>query len=946
MAPALDRMTTSQVQTQEILSAEKTQRASKKQKTQMGERLIGQQLDLAAASSSHELFSGAQSAAGSIKQIELINFMNHAHLLVDLKPGVNFVFGRNGSGKSALLSGCMIGLGAKSNSLRADKLSELVRHGESSAIIRITLFNGGPDAYQPEIFGNEILIERTIGAKGTSCSSHKAKCANGSVVYQRVSEIAEICEHFNIQVTNPTVVLTQEKAKKFLSSTDDTHRYQYFMEATGLEQAKVRLLKLDADVARMGDDLENFENELPALEQAVTNAKQAYDDAVALTTIDGKLLEKKRRVQWREAYDATAEAAAVRTEVEARTGGIDAAREKVSAVSERLAAARAAHEQLKQAQQPGEENLARLREKTKQLVTQKHSLERERKQLANKAEQEQATGLKRQKEAQAYEDKAQELRRTRAARQEEAARERDARRATLHAQQATNSEGLKKADAELDALVREKGGSGERAKQAQDAERRARAEYDHVRELLKQAQHAQQGTSNKRLIPFSNDIKKLVAKLPSYSRKFRMMPVGPIGMHIKLKGEEKWGRALENAIGGTLNAFIVDSHADRIALESVCRELGIKWVPNIITSSMARAEEYELSEAVQPDPRLTRALDQVSFDSPIVQQVVIDKCSLEKVVLANTPDEGRAIAYARPPARNVSRVYLPDGYSLYDRNGIQVQDRPARWLERSRFLYKDDGAQLAGLQEQLPVLERELQAARKHAHEVTASSAGFSQRQAQLQKHMTTLRRRASELENELHALGLEGGVDEQEEDDATYNALQVRGAADKHLKTAEELRAKKADTERELAPLEAQLRDLKGEENALVAGEEEVIQNMERAYREVKACEKRLQNANDALAKAERAAAEDQHKLAELEAAAARLRERAASAMPAGEPEPDVSGDKNTIGARTRARARAHGSSPPRPAHTLAPAAAARRARRRAAKSDEEPREGEGKGR
>lgn len=51
--------------------------------------------------------------AGVVKEITLINFMCHENLTVSLAEKINFVVGHNGSGKSAILSGLAVALGAK-----------------------------------------------------------------------------------------------------------------------------------------------------------------------------------------------------------------------------------------------------------------------------------------------------------------------------------------------------------------------------------------------------------------------------------------------------------------------------------------------------------------------------------------------------------------------------------------------------------------------------------------------------------------------------------------------------------------------------------------------------------------------------------------------------------------------------------------------------------------
>lgn len=47
--------------------------------------------------------TNTHATAGNIERLQVINFMNHANLEIDFNPGVNFIVGGNGSGKSAVL---------------------------------------------------------------------------------------------------------------------------------------------------------------------------------------------------------------------------------------------------------------------------------------------------------------------------------------------------------------------------------------------------------------------------------------------------------------------------------------------------------------------------------------------------------------------------------------------------------------------------------------------------------------------------------------------------------------------------------------------------------------------------------------------------------------------------------------------------------------------------
>lgn len=54
-----------------------------------------------------------QGVAGVIAKLELTNFMCHGNLVLDFNPSVNFIVGKNGSGKSAIMTALMVVLGTK-----------------------------------------------------------------------------------------------------------------------------------------------------------------------------------------------------------------------------------------------------------------------------------------------------------------------------------------------------------------------------------------------------------------------------------------------------------------------------------------------------------------------------------------------------------------------------------------------------------------------------------------------------------------------------------------------------------------------------------------------------------------------------------------------------------------------------------------------------------------
>ncbi|GAA6068164.1 structural maintenance of chromosomes protein 6, partial [Tachysurus ichikawai] len=149
--------------------------------------------------SEHHLTTSSAGDIGLIESITLKNFMSH-HLLGPFQfgPNVNFIVGNNGSGKSAILTALIVGLGGKATTTnRGASLKSFVKYGESSAEVTVKLRNRGSDAYKGDVYGDYISVEQRITSDG--CRTSKIKNKSGYIVSTKKEELTAILDHFNIQ---------------------------------------------------------------------------------------------------------------------------------------------------------------------------------------------------------------------------------------------------------------------------------------------------------------------------------------------------------------------------------------------------------------------------------------------------------------------------------------------------------------------------------------------------------------------------------------------------------------------------------------------------------------------------------------------------------------------------------------------------------------------------
>uniref|UniRef100_A0A8C1S1A7 Structural maintenance of chromosomes protein 6 n=1 Tax=Cyprinus carpio TaxID=7962 RepID=A0A8C1S1A7_CYPCA len=235
---------------------------------------------------------------GMIESITLRNFMSH-HLLGPFKfgPNVNFIVGNNGTGKSAILTALIVGLGGKATiTNRGTSLKGFVKYRESFADIKVKLKNSGNDPYKGDIYGDSICIEHRITSDG--CRTCKIKNKTGHVISTKKEELTAILDHFGIQVDNPVSILNQEMSKQFLHSKSEADKYKFFMKATLLEQMKRDYIHIKQTKAFTREQVERQEECLKDLRQLFLQKKERYECLSSLDNMRQTLEDLKKKMAW------------------------------------------------------------------------------------------------------------------------------------------------------------------------------------------------------------------------------------------------------------------------------------------------------------------------------------------------------------------------------------------------------------------------------------------------------------------------------------------------------------------------------------------------------------------------------------------------------------------------------------------------------------------------
>ncbi len=649
---------------------------------------------------------------GVIERIHLVNFMNHANLEVELGPQINFITGPNGSGKSAILVGLSLCLGATTSfTQRSSKLGEFVREGAQKAIISVTLRNVGPEAFKADLYGPTVTVERTIMAAGTT--KYRLKDYRGHVVTSDRSELAPLCDRFNIQINNPCIIMMQETSRDFLGTSTPRRKYELFERATQIKVIQEHLSDLVGDIASAASTLDRKRALFPSLQRQHDAAAKEHDEILHLKQMKESMVSVKAELVWAQVEERESHAASEAAALKEKEAILGRNREKLKIGEQKLVAMEAEEkrlaEQIRQAGSGNDELSFRLTE----MREQHQALFSEHAKVAKRVSET-------PKKIDTLDKRIKKLQEAIALEQAKAIGDKGAEEIERHnklVQARQELENVQKKSDDLTSELSELKSTVSRTQNESSTiasqERNADREVARLRAAVANSSSATKDPASlwgSHLIKVRDLIKK-------HAREFRRPPIGPLGTCIKLRQSTFTvnGQTLdvtvvmELQLAKLLPCFWCDNHDDNMTLQ---RLVDAERVGPPIRTLVQAFRDTVYNDLVMPAEHkdYVRMMDCLECEPRGVFNVLVDQLQIEGSVIVLDRDFGREDFL---DSQNVRKVFAPDG-SVKNKVGRDGSIRYTSAMREPAFLtLKANSGNGSNAQAEREELERKLQHATK-----------------------------------------------------------------------------------------------------------------------------------------------------------------------------------------------------------------------------------------
>uniref|UniRef100_A0A803KT62 Rad50/SbcC-type AAA domain-containing protein n=1 Tax=Chenopodium quinoa TaxID=63459 RepID=A0A803KT62_CHEQI len=658
--------------------------------------------------------------AGTIRRIKLENFMCHSNLEIEFGDFVNFITGQNGSGKSAILTALCVAFGSRAKATnRASTLKDFIKtvYGNlkrgyclsgSYALVQVVLKNEGMDAFKVESYRECIIIERRITE---SSSTLVLKDHQGRRVSNKKEELRELVEHFNIDVENPCVIMTQDKSREFLQSGSAKDKFK----ATLLQQVDDLLKAIEQALETADELVQELERSIEPVVRELNELQAKIKNTERVEELSDRVKLMKYKLAWSWVYDVDKELLKQRALVEKRKlliptcqAEIDQRLEKIEDLKKSYTDMKIRHERL--AQKTSEVN--RLQDELKDNLS---MAAKSRMELMHEYDQKISDVQKMTKRVESLEQQVQNI-------QEQNMRNTQAEESRVQEKLKELQDEVKSANALLTRLKEDETALSESLDARTEDIRKIREQVDeHERKLrdfnsqiyeLRQNQtnkvtafggekviqllriiesrcsHFGQGWANDNIsarlgshrltdisgnpfFTFSGSLALVASVLQNQSGLMCYWCFeASYAINItKLTQGDLWACAVENAIGKLLNAFIVTNIKDSHLLRKCARQVHYDHLQIIIYDFSH--PRYNLPDYQLPQTRHPTTLSVLHSDKATVVNVLVDKGGAERQVLVKDYDMGKTVAFEERVS-NLKEVFTSDGYKMFSRGSVQT----------------------------------------------------------------------------------------------------------------------------------------------------------------------------------------------------------------------------------------------------------------------------------
>ncbi|KAL0823166.1 hypothetical protein Bca101_046843 [Brassica carinata] len=657
-------------------------------------------------------FNNQRSSSGAILKIRLENFMCHSNLEIEFGEWVNFITGQNGSGKSAILTALCVAFGCRAKGTqRASTLKDFIKTGCSDALVHVEMNNEGDDAFKPNVYGDTLVIERKISL---STSSTVLKDSQGRKISNRKEELRELVEHYNIDVENPCVIMSQDKSREFLHSGNDKDKFK----ATLLQQVDDLLLGVDTKLKAASALMDELEETIKPVEKEITWS-WVYDVDRELKEQSEKLVKLRERVP------------TCQDKIDQKLGEVESLREKLTNKKAQVTCLMDESTAVKR-------EIECLRQSVKTATREKVALEEDHRHKCSNIQRIKDRVMRLERQIKDIDEMT--MRSTQA---EQSEIEENLSQLKLEAEKA---KALLLSLKEEEKMVTEKASViGKEIALIEDTirdrEKKQRSINTHINDLKKHQTNKVSAFGGDRVIT-------LLRAIERHHRKFKMPPIGPVGAHVTLVNGNKWASAVEQALGNLLNAFIVTNHQDLITLRSCGKEANYNNL-KIIIYDFSRPR-LTIPRHMVPQTEHPTILSVLNSENHTVLNVLVDVMGVERQVLAESYEVGKTVAFERRLA-HLKEVFTIDGYRMFSRGPVQTTLPPRGRRPTRLCAYFDD--QIKDLEVEASNEESEIQERRRQKREAEVNLEALEPQMRRLKRQCTQLEKDLTRKELELQDL-------------------------------------------------------------------------------------------------------------------------------------------------------------------------------------------------